>query len=253
MTTRSKTRSAEIEPHKRAVIYARVSSKEQEKEGYSIPAQLKLLKDYAAAQGFAVAQEYVDVETAKQAGRASFGEMVAYLKAHPAGRVLLVEKTDRLYRNLKDWVTIDELDAEIHFPKEGVVLSRESRSSEKFMHGIKVLMAKNYIDNLSEEARKGQQEKAEQGIWPTKTPLGYLNVTGPDGRKVIAADPDVAPIVCQAVRMVRGPASTALKGVAKKARAAGLAYKKSGAPVPTSTVHSILRNRLYTGLVRVER
>ncbi len=41
----------------------------------------------------------------------------------------------------------------MHFPKEGVVLSRESRSSEKFMHGIKVLMAKNYIDNLSEEAR----------------------------------------------------------------------------------------------------
>lgn len=31
----------------KAVIYARVSSKEQEKEGYSIPAQLKLLKDYA--------------------------------------------------------------------------------------------------------------------------------------------------------------------------------------------------------------
>ena len=107
------------------------------------------------------------METAKQAGRAAFGEMVAYLKAHPAVRVMLVEKTDRLYRNLKDWVTIDELGLEIHFAKEGVVLSRESRSSEKFMHGIKVLMAKNYIDNLSEEARKGMQEKAEQGIWPT--------------------------------------------------------------------------------------
>ena len=126
---------------RQAVIYARVSSKEQEKEGYSIPAQLKLLKDYAAAQGFVVAEEYMDVGTAKQTGRASFGEMVAYLKAHAAVRVLLVEKTDRLYRNLKDWVTMDELDAEIHFPKEGVVLSRESRSSEMFMHGIKVLMA----------------------------------------------------------------------------------------------------------------
>ena len=45
------------------------SSKEQEKEGFSIPAQLKLLKDYAATNGFAVAQEYVDVETAKQTGR----------------------------------------------------------------------------------------------------------------------------------------------------------------------------------------
>ena len=185
------------------MIYARVSSKEQEKEGFSIPAQLKLLKEYAAAQGFAVAQEYVDVETAKQTGRAAFGEMVAYLKAHPAVRVMLVEKTDRLYRNLKDWVTVDELDVEIHFPKEGVVLSRESRSSEKFMHGIKVLMAKNYIDNLSEEARKGMQEKAEQGIWPTKTPLGYRNVAGPDGKKIIAIDPDVAPIIAKLVRVVR--------------------------------------------------
>src|SRR5215472_8605355 len=178
-----------------AVIYARVSSKEQEKEGFSIPAQLKLLKDYASAQGIAVAQEYVDVETAKQTGRAAFGEMVAYLKAHPSVGVMLVEKTDRLYRNLKDWVTIDDLDVEIHFPKEGVVFSRESRSSEKFMHGIKVLMAKNYIDNLSEEARKGMQEKAEEGIWPTKTPLGYRNVAGADGKKIIEHDPESAPII----------------------------------------------------------
>src|SRR6202022_769339 len=139
------------------------SSKEQEKEGYSIPAQLKLLKEYAAANDFAVAHEYVDVETAKQTGRAAFGE----------------------------------LEAEIHFPKEGVVLSRESRSSEKFMHGIKVLMAKNYIDNLSEEARKGMREKAEQGIWPTKTPLGYRTLTAPDGKKIIAVDPALSPIVAQ--------------------------------------------------------
>ena len=62
-----------------AVLYARVSSKEQEKEGFSIPAQLKLLRDYAAAQGLAVEQEYVDVETAKQTGRVSFGEMIAHL------------------------------------------------------------------------------------------------------------------------------------------------------------------------------
>ncbi len=56
---------------KRAVLYARVSSKEQEKEGFSIPAQRKLLQDYAAAGGFVVDQEYVDVETAKQSGRAN--------------------------------------------------------------------------------------------------------------------------------------------------------------------------------------
>jgi site-specific DNA recombinase len=231
---------------KHAVIYARVSTKEQEKEGFSIPAQMKLLKEYAAANGFAVAQEYIDIETAKQTGRAAFGEMVAYLKAHPSVRVMLAEKTDRLYRNLKDWVTIDELDVEMHFPKEGVVLSRESRSSEKFMHGIKVLMAKNYIDNLSEEARKGMQEKAEQGIWPTKTPLGYRNITGPDGKKIIATDRTLSPIVARLFEWyARGDIS--LKEAARKAHAAGLTYPKSGAKVPVSTVHTILRNRLYTG------
>ena len=231
---------------RQAVIYARVSSKEQEKEGFSIPAQLKLLKEYAAANGFTVAQEYIDVETAKQTGRAAFGEMVTYLKAHLSIRVMLVEKTDRLYRNLKDWVTVDELDVEMHFPKEGVVHSRESRSSEKFMHGIKVLMATNYIDNLSEEARKGMQEKAEQGIWPTKTPLGYRNIIGPDGKKIIAVDTAVAPIV---VKLFDWYASggISLKEAAKKAQVTGLVYGKSGAKVPVSTVHTILRNRLYTG------
>jgi site-specific DNA recombinase len=241
------TKSAPVDPARRqAVIYARVSSKEQEKEGFSIPAQLKLLKDYAATNGFTIAQEYGDVETAKQTGRAAFGEMVAYLKAHPSVRVMLVEKTDRLYRNLKDWVTVDELDVEMHFPKEGVVLSRESRSSEKFMHGIKVLMAKNYIDNLSEEARKGMQEKAEQGIWPTKTPLGYRNIMGPDGKKIITPDPALSPIV---TRLFEWYASgdISLKEAARKAHAAGLVYPKSGAKVPVSTVHTILRNRLYTG------
>src|SRR5579864_6562284 len=106
----------------RGVLYARVSSKEQEREGYSIPAQLKLLRDYAEAQNIAVAEQYVDIETAKQSGRANFNEMIRFLRKHPSVRVLLVEKTDRLYRNLKDWVTLDELDVEIHFAKEGVVL-----------------------------------------------------------------------------------------------------------------------------------
>src|SRR5262249_51233033 len=234
------------DPARKAVIYARVSSKEQEKEGFSIPAQLKLLKEYAAVQGLTVRQEYVDVETAKQIGRAAFGEMVAYLRAHPAVRVMLVEKTDRLYRNLKDWVTVDELEVEIHFPKEGVVLSQDSRSSEKFMHGIKVLMAKNYIDNLSEEARKGMQEKAEQGIWPTKTPLGYRNINGPNGKKIIATDPAVAPIVTKLFEWY-ATGQHSLKETARMVWDTGLVYRKSGAKVPVSTIHSILRNRLYTG------
>ena len=92
-----------------AVLYARVSSKEQEKEGFSIPAQLRLLREYASVRGLNVIRESVDVETAKQAGRTGFGEMLKFIRKRRSCRTVLVEKTDRLYRNLKDWVSIDEL------------------------------------------------------------------------------------------------------------------------------------------------
>src|SRR5689334_2734242 len=92
-----------------AVVYVRVSSKEQE-QGFSIPAQRQLLTEYADREGIHVVEEFEDVETAKRAGRTSFGEMVEFLRNNQGTcRTLLVEKTDRLYRNIKDWVTIDEL------------------------------------------------------------------------------------------------------------------------------------------------
>src|SRR5690349_1435455 len=106
-----------------AVLYARVSSKEQEKDGFSIPAQQKLLRQYAADHGIGVSSEFTDVETAKRSGRTGFTEMLAYLRCHPDCRIILVEKTDRLYRNLRDWVTIDELEIEVHFVKQGSVIS----------------------------------------------------------------------------------------------------------------------------------
>src|SRR6185436_5383659 len=90
-----------------AVLYARVSSKDQEREGFSIPAQQKLLRQYAQAQGFTIVREFTDIETAKQAGRGEFGKMLAFLKANPSCRTILGEKTDRLYRNIKDWISVD--------------------------------------------------------------------------------------------------------------------------------------------------
>ena len=235
-----------LERRPRVVIYARVSSKEQDREGFSIPAQLKLLNDYAAAQDFDVAGEFVDIETAKESGRPNFSAMLTFIRKHPTVQTVLVEKTDRLYRNLKDWVTIDELDLEIHFVKEGVILSRDSRSSEKFMHGIKVLMAKNYIDNLSEEVRKGMIEKAEQGLWPSAAPIGYVNAEGATGKKIIVIDPNVGPLI-QALYEWYSTGQYSLKAVAKKARQAGLAYRKSGVPLSTASVHKILRHRIYSG------
>ncbi|KWT64254.1 hypothetical protein APY04_3518 [Hyphomicrobium sulfonivorans] len=230
----------------KTLSYARVSSKEQEKEGFSIPAQQKLIQSYAQAHGLQIVQDYVDVETAKHSGRTNFEEMLRYLKSHPQVRIILVEKTDRLYRNLKDWVRLDELDVAIHLVKEGAILSEESRSSEKFMHGIKVLMAKNYIDNLSEEVRKGQQEKAEQGFWPNRAPMGYRNARGPDGRKKLEIDPVEGQIIANIFNWY-ATGNYSVKDVAEAARKQGLTFWRTGGAVPTATIHRLLRHRLYTG------
>ena len=223
-----------------AVLYARVSSKDQEREGFSIPAQLDLLRSYAAGRTFQIVEEFVDVETAKQAGRASFGAMVAFVKKTRGRVAILVEKTDRLYRNLRDWVTMDELDVEIHLVKENVVLSPESRSHEKFMHGIKVLMAKNYIDNLSEETRKGMIEKAKQGIWPSFAPPGYRNVLGPDGKRTIKPDPADGPIITRLfARFARGDVS--IKVLAREFPTI------RGRRFYPAQIHQALRKRIYSG------
>ncbi|MGH9709399.1 MAG: recombinase family protein, partial [Candidatus Acidiferrales bacterium] len=160
---------------KPAVIYARVSSKDQEREGYSIPAQLKLLREYARTHEFEIVREFIDVETAKMTGRKQFGEMVRFFRENATCRTAIVEKTDRLYRNFRDCVTLEDLEIEIHLPKEGQVIGKDSKSQAKLVHGIQVVIARNYIENLREEVRKGMREKAEQGIYPSRPPLGYQN------------------------------------------------------------------------------
>ena len=109
-----------IKPNKKqntAVIYARVSSEEQDREGFSIPAQLNLNRVYAEEHGFEIIDEYIDVETAKRSGRKAFTEMLAFFSREatkirsgkPGCTVLIVEKTDRLARNFLDLGHLDEL------------------------------------------------------------------------------------------------------------------------------------------------
>jgi DNA invertase Pin-like site-specific DNA recombinase len=72
----------------------------------------------------------------QQTGRTSFKEMLDFVKTNPDVQNLLVEKTDRLYRNLRDYISLDELSVAVHLVKEGEVISDNSKSSAKFMHGI---------------------------------------------------------------------------------------------------------------------
>ena len=229
--------------HEQAVLYARVSSKDQEREGFSIPAQQKLLRQHANERGFVIIREFIDVETATQTGRTGFGDMLAFLRATPSCRTILVEKTDRLYRNIRDWVTIDELDVAVHFVKEGAVVSKTSRSSDKFMHGIQVLMAKQYVDNLSEEVKKGLREKAEQGHWPGVAHVGYINNRT---TRRIEVDPGRGPLVAR-VFALYAMGDYSLQALTRKAFEIGLRHCRGNRRMTKSEIHRMLRNPIYTG------
>lgn len=189
----------------KTVLFARVSSREQEETGYSLPSQEKLLKDYAERKEFKIAKKFSISESASgKYQRKSFDEMLDYVKRNDI-KIIVCEKVDRLTRNLRDAVSINDWingnsEREVHFVKENCVLSKESKSNEKFIWNIKVSVAQYYIDNLSEEVKKGQKEKVAQGWLPTKPPLGYKTI-GDKGHKIHVPNEKTAPFVRKAFEL----------------------------------------------------
>lgn len=74
----------------KAVIYARVSSREQEREGYSIPAQIQLLNEYAKKHKLKVIKTFEEAETAKEIGRKQFNEMLLFVEDSRKNSLLLL-------------------------------------------------------------------------------------------------------------------------------------------------------------------
>lgn len=210
------------------------------------PAQRKLLNEYGHSSRLKIVEEFVDIDTAKKSGRISFNQMVKFLQKNPSVTHILTEKVDRLYRNFKDYVSIGDLGCTLHLVKDGQVLSAHSRSSEKLQHDIKVVLAKNFIDNLSEEVRKGMTEKAEQGIWPSYAPLGDLNTKLLSGKKGIVQDENRAKLVRRLFEKY-ATGNFSLKQLAEWAASASLTFRKSGRPINKATIQGILHNLIYTG------
>lgn len=124
------------------------------------------------------------------------------------------------------------------------MLSRESNSTEKFIHGVKVLMAKNYIDNLSEEVKKGMKEKVAQGYYPGKAPIGYIN-TDLNGKRVIDINPKESEFI-QRIYDWYLTGNYSYKGIRKKAKEEGyLAIINT--KLSTSHVEKILKSNFYYG------
>lgn len=236
----------------KAVIYARVSSKDQEETGYSLPAQEKFLKEYAEKRQFKVTRVFAISESASgKKQREVFGEMMDYVTKQGI-KIVICEKVDRLTRNFKDAVSIDEWleedeERQMHLVKDSLILHKNSRSQEKLNWGIRILFAKNYIDNLSEEVKKGLAEKLRQGWLPTKPPVGYKTI-GEKGRKTHIIDEVKAPLVKKMFELyATGNYGTDV--LAEVMEKAGL-RNAGGHRIYKSRIASLLTDPFYIGKIK---
>ena len=95
------------------VIWARVSSREQ-REGYSIDAQLRFCRARAQREGWTVIKEFAVAESAKRgAERVVFNEMYEWVRRNARKERIggiLSHKLDRVCRNIRDAVRMQELE-----------------------------------------------------------------------------------------------------------------------------------------------
>jgi site-specific DNA recombinase len=225
------------------VIYARVSSKEQQEEGFSIPAQLKAMRAFCDKENLTPVAEFIEAESAGKAGRTRFGAMCDFFREHPEVRLVIAHKLDRLYRNFADQVRLEE---ELGVRARYVLGDMPESPQGELLRDVQLSVAKFYLGNLREEVRKGLAEKASQGGWTCHAPLGYLN---DKETRTIHPDPLRAPLVRHAFERY-GTGVVSLRDLANELHAMGLTYVRSGQKVHGSSLHWILRNPAYCGIVR---
>ena len=234
------------------VILARVSSKTQEDEGYSLDSQLKLLLGYCEKNSLAVCKIFKIAETAsKEQSRKIFQELFQYIYDNKIYH-LTVEKTDRYTRNFRDGVAIDDwLEADenrrLHSVKENLILHKYAKSDVKFMWNIYISVAKKYTDNLREEAMKGWAEKLAQGWLPGVPPPGYKTITE-QSKRIHVPDDETHALMRQVFRRYLEPGQS-FATIAKVMEGMGIRTRK-GHPYVKSKVQKILSNPFYIGINR---
>lgn len=236
----------------KAIIFARVSSRSQENEGYSLDSQLKLLRNYCKRKKLTVVKEFKIAETASKAERRKvFHELLIYITKNKIYH-FAVEKTDRAVRNIRDaasiydWIEGDERRV-LHCVKESLELHKWSTSQVKFMWGIFVTFAKQYTDSLREEAMKGWDEKLAQGWLPAPPPPGYMTAME-DGKRIHVPDPAKSMLIEPLFKFALLPDST-VTATAQEAANLGFTTRK-GRPLVKSAVHRLLTNPFYIGINR---
>ena len=229
-------------------LYLRVSSKPQEEEGFSLPAQEKFLRRYAEQKNIKIVKVFAESVTGKETGRKQFNAMLKWLKAQKKACHLLCEKNDRLLRNEDDAATIKNLflksNVTVHLVKRNMVLDRNSTPYDIFIFMMDSAISSLYPRNLSLEVKKGMNEAAEEGYFPGKAPTGYLNYRTSKKKSQIIIDKEKAPFVIKAFELY-STGCYSFNSLAKKLTAEGFMIGKRN--VTKTSIEKILNNPFYMG------
>ena len=176
----------------RYILYARKSTDVEDKQVLSIEAQLAELRNYARDNSLVVVDTVIEKKSAKTPGRPKFGDMLQRIQTGEADSILAWHP-DRLARNsidggqiiyLLDQRKLDDLKFQTFW--------FENTSQGKFMLSIAFGQSKYYVDNLSENTKRGLRQKVRRGEFPGIAPLGYYNDTR---AKVVKVDKRQAELV----------------------------------------------------------
>lgn len=156
-------------------LYARKSTDEEDRQILSIESQLAELREFAKKESIAIAREFTESKTAKEPGREVFNEMLKLIEKGMAEGIIAWHP-DRLARNSVDGGKIIYLVdtgkiKDLKFP----TYKFDNSAYGKFILTIAFGQSKYYVDNLSENTKRGLRQKLRKGEWPGWAPVGYLN------------------------------------------------------------------------------
>lgn len=232
---------------KKYVALARVSSREQEREGFSLDIQEDALRAFAEKHDGRIARLFRIAETASKSDeRKTFREMIAFCKKHCMElEGLLVYKVDRAARNLFDFVEIERLESEYDVPFICVSQPTENNPAGRMMRRTLANMASFYTEQQSVDVKEGLNRRVREGWFVSLAPYGYRNVRK-NGRGIVETDPIPAENVRRIFELYAYENQT-VDGVVEKMNREGRIWRSSSAKFPRSSIHNILRDRAYIG------
>ena len=229
------------------VIWARVSSREQS-EGYSLDAQIRINRDKAQREGWNVVREFVIAESARRgAARVAFNEMYRWVKKNAKRKkieAVLSHKLDRICRNMRDAVRMQELEDAVGVKMVFVDNEFGPGAAGALSFNVMAAISQYYSDNLRQEVRKGQEEKVRQGWLPCGVPYGYKHCD--DRNEPIQPDPDKAKLVIRIFQLYSQGGMT-FEMIADQLRKEGYVYRPSMPRMSPGSISYMLANRFYVG------